>query len=226
MKEIKKTLIITAEMAKQLDSINEQLNEENKETRKEFYSRYSFISDIMRHTYTTKSAKWTQDENGEPIIKITEKENYADLLKAVKTIQPSAYDTVKKDIETLEKNFALFVSQSVDSKAKTTPSNTQLIKLCDKIIADTNADNTTKILSIDVKYLVFIATRKGRGHGEITGKARKALNDMLYCKYNGIRYTFTDNKKATEDEPKKTPTAPKTATKSKTPKTAPEQKTA
>lgn len=230
MTETKKTLIITAEMAKQLDTINAQLAEENKETRRKFYSTYSFISDVMRNTYITKSAKWAQDEDGNAYIKTTEKENYPDILRAVKAISPENYDTVKKDVESLEKAFASFVGNSIDGTAKQTPSNTKLMQICDKIIADTNRDNTTKIISVDVKYMIFIATRKGKGHGTVTGKAQKALNDMLYCKYNKIRYTFTDGKTADKSEPTKTApkTAPKTKTapKSKTPKTAPEKKTA
>lgn len=212
MKETKKTLIITPEMAQEVDTINEKLTAENKEIKKTFYSTYSFVADVMRNTYITKSAQWAQTEDGTPEIKIKEKVNYPDLLTAVKSLNPTAYDITKKHIETLENVFASFVAQSIDGK--TAPSNSQLMKLCDTIVKDSGIDFTTKFISCDVKYLAFIATRKGKEHGTITGKARKALNDMMFCKFNGIRYQFVEAGKKPDSEPTKT--APKTAPKQKT----------
>ena len=210
MKETKKALVITPEMAQEIDTINEKLTAENKETKRAFYATYSFVADVMRNTYVTKSAQWTQTEDGTPEIKIKDKVNYPDLLTAVKTLNPTAYDITKKHIETLENVFASFVSQSIDGK--TAPSNSQLMKLCDIIVKDSGIDFTTKFISADVKYLAFIATRKGRNHGEITGKARKSLNDMMYCKFNGIKYQFVETGKKSDSEPNKTKTAPEKKT--------------
>lgn len=200
MKDIKKTLVITPEMANKVDALNEQLTSENKETKRAFYHAYTFVSDVMKNTFITKSAKWEQTEDGAE-IKIKEKVNYPDLLTAVKAVNPTAYDTTKKNVETLEKAFASFVSQSIDGKSA--PSNTQLIKLCDTITKESGIDFTTKFISADVKYLAFIATRKGREHGTVTGKARKAFNDMLFCKFNGIKYQFVETGKKSDNEPKK-----------------------
>lgn len=201
MKENKKTLIVTAEMAQEIDTINEKLTAENKEVKKAFYATYSFVADVMRNTYVTKSAQWTQTEDGTPEIKVKEKVNYPDLLTAVKALNPKVYDITKKHIETLENIFASFISQSIDGK--TAPSNSQLIKICDTIVKDSGIDFTTKFISADVKYLAFIATRKGREHGTVTGKARKALNDMMYCKFNGIKYQFVEVGKKSDSEPNK-----------------------
>lgn len=183
---------ITKDMVVALDKKQKELDIIDRNELETIYSECTSVSEIMARTYTKHTATYKANKDtGNPEMIVTEKECYFDLVTVVTRYDNNNTAEIKKVIEAIGNYLASYTAENI-TNTKTAPSISLVTKALKSIEKVVTLPNGSTFISIDSKYLMTISTRKGKKHGEIVTACKKGINDLIYCKLNGIGYTVTN----------------------------------